>query len=405
MAPYRTSEMQPSSRGARIEGVIEGFYGRPWTWAERAGVATWCADRGMRHYVYAPKDDPKHRAAWREPYIEPELDGFREFAGGGHLALGFALSPGLSIDYGADADRAALLAKLVQVVEAGASLVVVALDDIPPRPGLGDEQAGLIRWLVTELDDLSIVLVPTDYVNVEPNPYLRALADGVPDGVAIAWTGISVVNDEIHFGEAARRAAALGGRAPLIWDNTPANDGFMADRLFLGPLRGRDQRMLDLCSGYLANPMTQPVASRLPLASAAAWLRGDDAESAWAEEADRLQWRVFAEACDGELPGQLARRGQWDELRAWLEAARTCDAPGIDDDAQPWLDQVHREADVGLAALRLLDRGAVDDLIDVMFRWPALSRSRVSVMGPRRSFRPVWGQTEDGSWSYRSAAL
>ena len=58
-----------------VSGIIEGFYGRPWTWDERAEVMRFCHDRGMRHYVYAPKDDPKHRAEWRSPYDTDELDG------------------------------------------------------------------------------------------------------------------------------------------------------------------------------------------------------------------------------------------------------------------------------------------------------------------------------------------
>jgi hypothetical protein len=29
-------------------GLIEGFYGPPWTWAARTEVARWCAERGMR---------------------------------------------------------------------------------------------------------------------------------------------------------------------------------------------------------------------------------------------------------------------------------------------------------------------------------------------------------------------
>ena len=37
--------------------------------------------------------------------------------------------------------------------------------------------------------------------------------------------------------------------------------------------------------------------------------------------------------------------------------------------------------------------------------WPAVRRDRVSVMGPRCSFRPVIAQDEDGAWSYRAAAL
>src|SRR5687768_15458781 len=123
--------------GWAIRGVIEGFYGAPWSWESRVEVSRYCADRGMTHYVYAPKDDPKHRDRWQEPYDETELDGFRHLVAEGRLQVGFGISPGLSMDYGSDDDRAALLAKVDQVLDTGVSLVCLALDDIPNRPGLG----------------------------------------------------------------------------------------------------------------------------------------------------------------------------------------------------------------------------------------------------------------------------
>ena len=56
-----------------ISGVIEGFYGRPWTEAQRIEMMDWIAAAGMNLYVYAPKDDVKLRARWREPYTDAEM--------------------------------------------------------------------------------------------------------------------------------------------------------------------------------------------------------------------------------------------------------------------------------------------------------------------------------------------
>ena len=61
----------------------------------------------------------------------------------------------------------------------------------------------------------------------------------------------------------------------------------MGDRLFVGPLRGREPGLAAACSGYLANPMEQARASLLPLASIAAFLRGDDPVEAWREHRRR----------------------------------------------------------------------------------------------------------------------
>jgi hypothetical protein len=39
-------------------GMIEGFYGKPWTWEEREENVAWLARHGYRFYLYAPKADP-----------------------------------------------------------------------------------------------------------------------------------------------------------------------------------------------------------------------------------------------------------------------------------------------------------------------------------------------------------
>ncbi|HZB70680.1 MAG TPA: beta-N-acetylglucosaminidase domain-containing protein, partial [Acidimicrobiales bacterium] len=78
----------------RVRGVLEGFYGRPWTWDERVAVARWCADRGMPHYVWAPKDEPLHRERWREPWPAEVLAGFGRLAAEPDVVLGVGLSPG-----------------------------------------------------------------------------------------------------------------------------------------------------------------------------------------------------------------------------------------------------------------------------------------------------------------------
>jgi hypothetical protein len=412
--------------------VLEGFYGRPWSWDERVAVARWCADRGMPDSVWAPKDEPVHRERWRDPWPDDVRAGFGRLAAEPRVRLGVGLSPGVDVDHGSGADRAALAEKALGAVDAGARLVVLCLDDIPDRPGLGENHAALTADLWERLGGrAALALVPTQYVGTRDTPYLSALAAGVPAEVPIGWTGPAVVNDAITAAEAAERAAALRGRAPLLWDNVPVNDAIMSDRLFLGPLRGREPALVDGLSGYLANAMVQPRASTLPLASTAAWLRGEDPAAAWAEEADRLGWRVLAEACDGGVPRALAAvlaatlsGGSWaaaaGALDGWLASAAEVAAPGLEEEAGPWLEQVRAEATVGRAALELLaatrpalrvgpdgagravaprDVDALVAAFGVMGRWPAVRRAAVSVMGVRCAFRPALGATPDGGWA------
>ena len=392
-------------------GVIEGFYGPPWSWDARLEVAAGCGARGMADYVYAPKDDPKHRDAWRDPYDRAELAGFERFAMAGSLGLGFALSPGLTMDYDDPDDRAHLAAKVDQVVAVGAGLVVLALDDIPFGGGpQGAAHARVTTWLRHHLGDRArLALIPTEYVGTAASPYLEALALGVPPDVPIGWTGAAVVNDTILASQARARADALGGRQPLLWDNYPVNDGIMADRLFLGPLRGRDPDLLEACSGYLANPMVQPRANQLPLASIAAFLRGEDPEQAWRRTATDLGWLAFAIACDTTEPHavvEAAAAGDRRPARALFADAAACAAPGLEDEAGPWVIQVQRDARLALQALDVLDGDrSVETVLSMAARWQASRRSSVTVFGPRCSIRPVLGQADDGRWQVEPPAV
>ncbi len=56
-----------------LSGVIEGFYGPPWTTAERHAAFDQMAAWGLDTYLYCPKDDLHHRAIWREPYGDADV--------------------------------------------------------------------------------------------------------------------------------------------------------------------------------------------------------------------------------------------------------------------------------------------------------------------------------------------
>jgi len=403
-----------------VSGIIEAFYGPPWSWAVRSEVMAWCHERGMDVYIYAPKDDPLHRERWREPYGPEVLTEFENLVTGGTLAVGFGISPGLSIDYQSSGDREALGRKVDQLVERGVRMVALLLDDIPVRPGLGLEHAALTTWLYDHLDGRAhLVLTPTEYTGTHPTPYLDALAAGVPQEVPIGWTGATVVCDEITVAQAQARATSLGDRPPFLWDNYPVNDAVMADRLFMGPLRGRDPGLGSVCSGYASNPMGQGLASKPALASIAAYVNGGDPRAGW--EADLGGLAVFAEACDGEHPRDLVRAVVASDasetplaaLEAWLVAAKDCTAPGLEDEVGPWLGQVHRESRVGLTAVNVLRRltagGDGPDqggqALALAAGWLPLRRAEVSVMGTRGSLRPVLGQSDSGAWTYQAGAV
>ena len=64
--------MTRRNTGEFLAGVIEGFYGQPWSMAERVELVGWMSMWWLNTYLYAPKDDLKHRILWREPYSQTE---------------------------------------------------------------------------------------------------------------------------------------------------------------------------------------------------------------------------------------------------------------------------------------------------------------------------------------------
>lgn len=411
-----------------LRGLIEGFYGPPWTWDERLDVMAFCAEWGMTHYIHAPKDDPLHRAEWRTPWGDEHLEGYARLVAAGTLEVGVAISPGLSIDVDRAADVTQLAAKVDQVLDLGVRLVALCLDDLPPRAGLGADHARLTNALARHIADRArVVLVPTDYTSTTPTPYLDALAAGLDTGIDVAWTGPGVVNDRITVASAVARAAVVGGRPPLVWDNYPVNDAVMADRLFTGPLRGREPALQGVCSGWLANPGVQARASLPALASIAAWCAGGDPRAAWDDLLGGAFRRsaVFCAACDGEVPaglvddvitswGSPAGRGALDTLDGWLAEAEGADAPDLGAGVSPWVEQVRAEAAVGRAAvsvLRLVLAGgdvgssSVGPAFVLASGWMAARRATVTVFGPRLALRPTMGQRGEGTWVWREGAV
>jgi hypothetical protein len=402
----------------RIRGVIEGFYGPPWSHDARLGWIDLLDDLGFTHYVWAAKAEPRHRDAWREPFTAAELDGFAELARrrpGVRLAVGLTPGPG--------ATAGDVVAKLAPAVRAGASAVVLSADDLPALDAGADHRA-LAHALLDGLEGLDgpdgrragtdrgveVWVVPTHYCGVDDSPYLRALCDGLDPRVELIWTGRHVVNDTITAADA-RRRGELTGRAPLLWDNTPVNDGPMRDGLHLGPLGGRDRALVAECAGALWNPMEFPLASTATIRSAAAWLGGDDPVEAWRADLASRGWLALAVATshpgDAHWPAgrtPAAWREWWREVVAELPLAAA--DVGLDDAVQPWIDAAREGAEIALDAIalaeRLRDRApttstALRQLL-LAARWRAWRRRDALTFGAGPRLRPVLSQDARGEF-------
>ncbi|MEQ2247442.1 hypothetical protein ILYODFUR_009419 [Ilyodon furcidens] len=101
-----------------ISGVVEGFYGRPWTMEQRTELFKREQKWGLNTYLYAPKDDYKHRMYWRELYSPEEAEqlvALISAAENNQVEFIYAISPGLDITFSNPKEVASLKRKLDQV--------------------------------------------------------------------------------------------------------------------------------------------------------------------------------------------------------------------------------------------------------------------------------------------------
>jgi hypothetical protein len=271
-----------------IRGIVEGFYGPPWSHADRLDVLRFEGQHGMNIYIYGPKDDPYHRKLWREPYPPDQMQHLGALAAAANenfVDLSFAISPGLSMTYSSETEFQTLARKLESVGKLGISNFALFLDDVPQDlvhpedrqrfKTLAQAHIQLINRLYDHLKSLSsknrLTVCPTTYTAEWGNrDYIRELGAGVHPEIPLDWTGTEVIPKTITAAQAEEWRGYIR-RKPLVWDNYPTNDS-NPWWLNLDPLRGREAGLFGATQGLFSNPMYQAHATLIPLQTVADYL-------------------------------------------------------------------------------------------------------------------------------------
>lgn len=274
-----------------IRGIIEGFYGKPWTKEDRKDCLKFLHDTKMNTYMYAPKDDALQRHRWRELYDEEMTRHFEELlelSEAYRLDFWYMISPGNDIKYTDPADMKVLKDKLKQLIDLGVTHFGLLLDDIDyelkgenkRRFGSSARAHAFIindinAYLKTELAVYSLVACPTEYDNDFDSLYLEELNEALDKEVPLFWTGPSTLARRITTDEVTRMAN-IYQREMIIWDNVPVND-FEQDnqRLFLSPYTNRSKNLNHpdyQVKGIVLNPMAQWELSKLTMHHASRYM-------------------------------------------------------------------------------------------------------------------------------------
>lgn len=379
----------------RFRGVVEGFYGTPWSHETRLSILDHMGRYKMNSYVYGPKDDPYHNVPdWRKPYPADEAAKISELcsrAERNHINFIWAIHPGGDIKWNRE-DFDLLLAKFEAMYNLGVRQFAVFFDDIQGEGTDSHKQAELLNSLNREFvrakpDVKHLIVCPTDYSQAwagkGENGQLAIYGRELDKDIEVFWTGAEVCSDVVRPDRDFVNTRIQ--RPSLTWWNFPVSD-YCRENLQLGPSYTLDTTLTSAdMSGILTNPMEHGEASKAAMYSVAdygwnpaaynaldSWQRSMAVQMPGAPEAyatiaihacdpqkwyrKNESWNVEVFDCDNYTPEQYERlRQEFLKLKAApAEILSHGGNPALAAELAPWLMQAVNLADRGLLALELI---------------------------------------------------
>ena len=379
----------------KFRGVVEGFYGTPWSHETRLSILDHMGRYKMNSYVYGPKDDPYHNVPdWRKPYPADEAAKISELcsrAERNHINFIWAIHPGGDIKWNRE-DFDLLLAKFEAMYNLGVRQFAVFFDDIQGEGTDSHKQAELLNSLNREFvrakpDVKHLIVCPTDYSQAwagkGENGQLAIYGRELDKDIEVFWTGAEVCSDVVRPDRDFVNTRIQ--RPSLTWWNFPVSD-YCRENLQLGPSYTLDTTLTSAdMSGILTNPMEHGEASKAAMYSVAdygwnpaaynaldSWQRSMAVQMPGAPEAyatlaihacdpqkwyrKNESWNVEVFDCDNYAPEQYERlRQEFLKLKAApAEILSHGGNPALAAELAPWLMQAVNLADRGLLALELI---------------------------------------------------
>ncbi|MFA9468432.1 beta-N-acetylglucosaminidase domain-containing protein [Streptococcus sp. E24BD] len=273
-------------------GFIEGYYGNPWSNADRAELMRYGGDLKLTQYFFAPKDDPYHNSRWRELYPEEKLAEIKELARAGNQSKTryvWTLHPFMHnrVRFDNDSvyqeDLTVIKSKFTQLMDVGVREFGILADDAPRPAGGYDSYNRLMRdltdWLTEKQATYNglrkeMVFVPHEYWGNGREAELRSLNANLPETSALTLTGGRIWGEvSSAFLNNLKTNLEAGGSAyrPVqLWINWPTTDN-SKQHLILGGGEKFLHPSIDpsLIAGIMLNPMQQSEPSKIALFNAA----------------------------------------------------------------------------------------------------------------------------------------
>jgi len=273
-----------------LSGVIEGFYNRPWTTEQRLDLLDKLSKYKMNSYLYAPKDDLKHRSDWRQLYSKEECDQLKQLITAcreRNIIFFYGISPGLDMMYSDPDEYKLLINKTKQIQELGCDSFAILWDDIEPElskqdakhfDSFGHAHCQISNNLYDDLKPEEFLFCPVEYCarradpSLQESEYLLTIGKQLNTNIRVFWTGTHVVSPTISL-QHIQSLTKVIKRKPIIWDNLHAND-YDLQRVYLGPYLGRERSIppKEYLSGCMTNPNCEYSLNLPALVTLADWV-------------------------------------------------------------------------------------------------------------------------------------
>ncbi len=286
-------------------GVVEGYYGTPWSMAARKSLFRFYGRNKMNIYIYGPKDDHFHHGkGCYLPYPKKKAEEIAELvqaARKNHVRFVWAIHPANTVNWNKEGGKPQLdqlCEKMEALYKLGVRDFGVFVDDSFGEILKPERQAQLCNYILENFirkhpEDVTqhLIMVPTGYNKAwTDKKYLNTLGAQLDPTTRVMWTGDTVVNDITLQGQ--KWVTEHLGRPTYIWWNWPCSD-FKRGRLSMGRTYGlgTEPEILETYSGFTANPMEQAEANKVALFSVAdyTWnVAGFKSELSWRTGIERL---------------------------------------------------------------------------------------------------------------------
>lgn len=290
-----------------IRGVVEGFYGNPWSHNSRLTAIKRLSSFNFNSYMYCPKDAAWQRAKWRnnlDSELRQQMSETALVCKENGIDLCLCVSPGLDIVYSSESDRQYALDKFTSYLDLGATQIGLLWDDIDwdltqaedisKYEFVEDAQAEFSNWIFEKIKDhpnlKKMIVCPMIYWGRGHNLYIQRLGSLLHQDIGLMWTGRQVRSEYIDTVDA-EQFAKQAKRKAIYWDNFPVNNLSLRHELHMGPVKNRESNLDTAAMGLYSNPMLQPNLSLLPLATVGKYLsdpKNYSPEDAWAQAMNEL---------------------------------------------------------------------------------------------------------------------